>query len=219
MILAAILMILLPADDDTPCSLMSEMPNWPQLSQDVLRPGDKVSLTLMWRDGPFGSKPVPQRCFRRLKVSGPAVFDKKVGLQIADTAKAGDTVTISVLIDGKPKEYRIAITGREEQVLTGTWRPRSNKDCRGKVPGEIVFTANGYYSFTFPEMMVETMTSGGGRFRWDAATSQLFLDDTLRGKAWFEGKTLVLDGVEFDQTAPPPLPGQPAPPPCRLVLG
>lgn len=201
------------------CKQIGTMPVGAELSRSVIRPGNRVGVRLYWVDGPFGSKDVPLRCVKKLRVAGPAQLTRDGKVAIASEAKSGDVVTLSMQIGGTPARRMIRITGRDEQVLTGKWRPRSSEHCRGRLPAEIVFGDDGRYSFTFPEQMVETMISGGGTYSWNQASGALTMSWSPDAHtARFEGERLVLTGVEFDLPPPPP-PGAPAPPPCRLVLG
>jgi hypothetical protein len=179
-----------PKDPPPPpyCDQIESMPNWPAMSDWVYRPGARLPFKMMWRDGPFGEKEVPKRCMTKPKVTGAATLEKDGVVRVKETAQGGEEFSISLKIDGKPQVYTYKVTGADEQVLFGKWHPRSNQSCRGRIPGEIVFGTAGRYSYTFPEQMIETMTSGGGRYRWDQATREL-------------------------------LPGEPTPPPCRIVLG
>lgn len=189
------------------------------LSQSVVRPGDRLTLHFYYRDGPDGEKDIPKRCVKDFAVTGPARIARDGAIEIGGAARSGDTVTLSMRIGDSAQRRTIRITGRDEQVLTGKWRPVSSENCQGRIPAEIVFGDEGRYSFTFAEQMVETMVSGGGSYSWDPATGALVMGwSPYPTKARFEGDRLVLEGVVFDPV-PPPLPGEPVPPPCRLVLG
>lgn len=201
------------------CKHIGSMPVGAELSRTVVRPGERVGVHLYWRDGPFGNKDVPRRCVKKLRVAGPARLAKGGAIEIGTEAKSGDIVTLSMEIGGTPARRAIKITGRDEQVLTGKWRPLASEHCQGRLPAEIVFDDDGRYTFTFPEQMVETMISGGGTYSWDQTSGALTMSWSPGARtARFEGDKLLLEGVEFEMPPPPP-PGEPAPPPCRLVLG
>jgi len=201
------------------CKHVGSSPVGAEIGKRVVRPGDRVTASLYYYDGPFGQKDVPRRCVKKLRVTGPATLARDGAILIAADARSGDTVTLSMVIGGNPASRKIRITGRDEQVLTGKWHVVSSEHCQGRMPAEIVFADDGSYTFTFPEQMVETMISGGGKYSWDAATGALKMSwSPYAQTARFDGDKLMFVGVEFDMVPPPP-PGEPAPPPCRMVLG
>lgn len=189
-----------------------------EISPEVIRPGTRVKVHLSYRDGPDGAKDIPRRCVKALRVTGPARLTREGDIEIADEARSGDRVTLSMRIGANPTSRTLKITGRDEQVLVGTWHPVSSQDCRGRIPAEVIFADDGSYVFTFADQMVETMVSGGGTYRWDSETGALTMSwSPGQTTARFDGDRLVLEGVEFEPAPPPP--GEPAPPPCRIVLG
>lgn len=189
-----------------------------QFDRAVLRPGDETAIEFVYRDGPDGEKAIPQRCITSLRVKGPARLRGARRLQVRPDARAGAEIILSMRVGGLPYSRAVKVTGREQQVLTGTWHLIESRNCRARLPSEIRFFDNGGYDFTFPEAMVETMTSGNGSYTWDQATGALSLGGEWRGTARFEGKRLVMEGVYFDSRWVP-MPGEPVPPPCRIVLG
>lgn len=185
---------------------------------EVLRPGEEAAIAYRYRDGPDGEKVIPPQCITRLALKGPAQLRSAEKLRIDRDAKAGEEITLSMRIGGQPYSRTVKVTGRDQQVLTGTWHLVESRNCRARLPSEMRFFENGGYDFTFPEAMVETMTSGSGSFTWDSTTGALSLGGYWRGTARFEGPRLVLEGPFFDWPTSDP-PGTPTPPPCRMVLG
>ena len=185
----------------------------------VARPGDRLTLSFEYRDGPDGAKPVPLRCVEKLRVRGRAALERNYAVRITNDAAAGSTVRVAVLIGGVERVADIVVTGRDEQVLTGSWSQRSAEHCFGRELAELTFSTDGGYSFTFPEQMVETMTSGSGRYRWDPATGALQMGN-YSGVARRDGNMLTIEGIDVLAVPPPPEPGvaPKAPPPCRIVL-
>ena len=188
------------------------------LDPEVLRPGDEVNIAYRYRDGPDGEKVIPPQCITRLALKGPARLRSAEKLRIDRKAKAGEAITLSMRIGGLPYSRTVKVTGADQQLLTGTWRMIESRNCPSRLPAEIRFYDDGGYDFTFPEAMVETMTSGRGEFRWDPASGALSLGGNWRGTARFEGKRIVMEGLWFDILRMP-MRGEPVPPPCRIVLG
>lgn len=186
----------------------------------VARPGDRLKISFEYRDGPAGFKPVPLRCVDKMRVHGRAALERNYVVRITNDAPAGAPVRVVALIGGVEQSAEIIVTGRDQQVLTGKWHPVSAQGCRGRALGEMVFGQDGGFSFTFRNEMIETRTSGGGRYDWDAASGRLTLNGRA-GLARFVDGQLMVDGFDFDpQDLPVPPPGTvPAPPPiCRIVL-
>jgi len=188
----------------------------------VARPGDRLSREYWYRDGPDGEKPVPRQCVEKMRVKGDAAVISKGGIRITGDAKAGSVVTAVALIGGREVSANLTVVGRGQPVLTGKWRQISAEHCHGRRLAELIFTTEGTYSFTFPDRMIETMTSGGGSYRWDPASGRIDLGHGWVGLARRSGSALTIDGVDFDPRAlPPPLPPGTASPPravCRIVL-
>lgn len=215
MLLTALALLAASAAD---CRHIGESLRAARYDREVLRPGDDVGIDYVYRDGPDGEKAIPGRCISALTVKGPARLRGRTRIAVRPDAKAGEEIILSMRIGGLPYSRTVKVTGREQQVLTGRWGVVESRNCQARLPAEIRFYDNGGYDFTFPDAMIETMTSGGGAFRWDPATGALSLGGYWQGTARFEGKRLVIEGIEFDLPRPP-MPGAPTPPPCRIVLG
>lgn len=215
MLLTALVLLAAGAAD---CRHIGESLRAARYDREVLRPGDETAIEFVYRDGPDGEKTIPRQCITDLRVKGPARLRGKQRLQVRPDAKAGEEVALSMRIGGLPYSRAVKVTGRDQQVLTGTWHVVESQHCRARLPSEIRFFDNGGYDFTFPEAMVETMTSGSGSYTWDQASGALSLGGEWRGTARFEGTRLVMVGPYFD-SAYVPGPGETPPPPCRIVLG
>lgn len=198
------------------CAHIGESANWFRTTPEVARPGDVVTLDHRYSDGPYGDKPVPAVCIRKIAVTGPARVARDGTLRIDPRAAAGSVVEVRTRIGRADRSQRFTIVGRNQQVLTGTWHLESAEHCR-RAPAEFVFSTEGRYSYTFAEQMVETMTSGGGAYRWDSASGVLDLGNGRPPvQARREGARLVIEGLDFDVVPSPPF--GPAPPPCILKL-
>lgn len=171
----------------------------------VTRPGDTIELAARWRDGPFGVKEIPLACLKKWQVDPKQAVlssDRRT-LRFADDVPAGSSVSVSAMFGKSVIRGSFKITGREERVLYGTWSEASSTGCgrNARRVAELTFGYNGGYSFTFPDMMVETMTSGGGNYTWDAVAGTLKLGANT-GKATLSSDTLTLEGLKFDWVAP-----------------
>jgi hypothetical protein len=124
-------------------------------------------------------------------------------INIGDDAVAGQIYWVRASLHGRKFEATFRVTGRDEQVLVGKWSQTEAAGCGngGRRVAELVFSQDGRYSYTFPDMMVETMTSGSGKYKWDAAGHALDLDGNV-AKATLNGDTLMIEGYVFDPTPP-----------------
>ncbi|WP_342248807.1 hypothetical protein [Sphingomonas sp. OTU376] len=215
MLLTALALLAAGAAD---CRHIGESLRAARYDREVLRPDDETNIEYVYRDGPDGEKVIPQRCIADLAVKGPARLRGRQRLLVRSDAKGGEEIALSMRIGGMPYSRTVKVTGRDQQVLTGTWHVVESQHCRTKLPSEIRFFDNGGYDFTYPEAMVETMTSGSGSYTWHQASGALSLGGEWRGTARFEGRRLVMVGPYFD-SAYVPGPGEILPPPCRIVLG
>jgi hypothetical protein len=176
----------------------------------VTRPGDTIELAARWRDGPFGVKEIPLACLKKWQVDPKQAVlssDRRT-LRFADDVPAGSSVSVSAMFGKSVIRGSFKITGRDEQVLYGTWSEASSTGCGtgARRVAELVFSQRGGYSFTFPDMMVETMTSGGGRYRFDADAGTLELDGD-KFAATLDGAMLTLAGKRFDNSVMPEILG------------
>lgn len=188
----------------------------------VARPGDRLKLGFTYRDGPDGDKPVPLQCVEKLRVRGRAALERNYVMRITNDAQAGSVVRAVVLIGGREIYADIVVVGRDQQVLTGTWHPVSMQNCRGRALGELAFSAEGGFSYTFRSEMMETRTSGGGRYTWDGASGRLTLNGRA-GVARLADGGLSVTGFDLDPGEPMPVPppGSPQPssrPACHILL-
>jgi hypothetical protein len=185
----------------------------------VARPGDRMTLSFVYRDGPDGEKAVPLQCLQQLRVKGRAALERERVVRITGDAASGDKVRVVARIGDSEVLADITVTGRDEQVLAGQWSQASAEHCYGRRLAELIFTADGRYSYTFPEQAFETMVSGTGSYRWDPATGALALGN-YKGIARRDGGTLTIEGIDIEGVPPVYPPGE-APPdagPCRIVL-
>ena len=176
----------------------------------ITRPGDTIELAARWRDGPFGVKELPLACLKNWRVDArqATLAKDRRTLRFAEDLPAGAVVSISATLGKDVIEGSFRITGHDEKVLYGTWSEASSTGCGkdARRVAELVFSQRGGYSFTFPDMMVETMTSGAGRYRFDADAGTLELDGD-KFAATLDGNTLTLAGKRFDNAVMPEILG------------
>lgn len=187
----------------------------------VARQGDTVELTgfsVRFNGGPV--EQVPDACVTDWKVEGEGVKLLKGGkIKIDPSAVPGTEIRFSAQIGGAQgrRGYgSFKIIGLNQKVLSGTFGVRRQERCETPQIAEMSFSADGHYSYTRPEHMVETMVSGSGRYRWDGDTGKLELGGTAEpfvaertGTAkWVDG-ALVLEGVDPSGTSSS----------CRITLG
>lgn len=187
----------------------------------VPRQGDTLELTgysVRFNGGPV--EPVPAKCVRDWKVEGDGVKLLRGGrIQIDAKAVPGTEIRFSAQIGGEQggRGYgSFKIIGLEQKVLSGTFGVRTQEGCDTPKIAEMSFSAQGHYSYTLPQHMVETMVSGSGRYRWDGDTGKLELGGTAEPFAaqrtgtakWIDG-ALVLEGLDPGGSS-----GS-----CRITLG
>jgi len=187
----------------------------------VARQGTTVELTgysVRFNGGPV--EPVPAECVRDWKIEGEGVKLLRGGrVEIDAKAVPGTEIRLSAQIGGERggRGYgSFKIIGLDQKVLSGTFGVRRQERCDTPKIAEMTFSADGHYSHTLPEHMVETMVSGSGRYRWDGDTGKLELGGTAEpfvpqrtGTAkWIEG-ALVLEGVDPGGSSVS----------CRITLG
>ncbi len=139
------------------------------------------------------------RCVQGLRVSTPqASFSPDLrSIRLAPGIARGGVVTISGTFEGKPLVLDIRIMDPGEELLDGIWSERSRSGaCAGSKIAELVFGPYGY-SYTYPEAMIETMTSGSGIYSWRPASGKLTLDEVGYAARLSTDGTLVIDGYPF----------------------
>lgn len=134
-----IILLAVAAAGPGPCVMDEDTKRFPDMGQTayfrgdafVVRPGDTISLTAEWRDGPFGEKQLPLPCLQKWSVDpkqATLAKDRRT-LRIADDVPAGSVVAISAMIGKQRVTGTFRITGRDEKVLYGKWTEASSSGC------------------------------------------------------------------------------------------
>ncbi|RYD54267.1 MAG: hypothetical protein EOP60_08045 [Sphingomonadales bacterium] len=174
----------------------------------VARQGETIELVPMsvrFHGGP--TEPVPLECATDWEVKGEGVKLLPGGkIKIRADAVPGTQINYSGHIGGKGggRGYgAFTIIGAQQKVLSGTFIVRTQQRCHTPKIAEMRFSSNGFYTYTLPADMVESMVSGSGTYRWDGDTGKIELGGTSEpfealktGTAkWVDG-TLVLEGID-----------------------
>jgi hypothetical protein len=176
----------------------------------VPRQGATVTLVPM-RVAGNGRIPeeMPSECLKDWKVEGEGVKlvrakgSARRQLRIAPDAVPGREIRFTARNGDREVYGRLVVIARDAQVLSGTFHTVEQGGCWGPEVAEMTFSADGHYTWTRPGEMFETMVSGSGGYRWDAATGVLDLFHPEQpgrvlqhGTAkWVDGR-LVLDSIE-----------------------
>lgn len=168
----------------------------------TIRQGDRVPVRYGRTHGPDGTYPLSPKCLRNWKISDPRVKLTKDRLTILvppDLPPGTEVTILADYDDGHGAAVGFQVIARDAPTLAGTWRETAREGCEGRRIAEMVFSTAGRFSYTVPEQMVETMVTGAGDYRWDAATGALAMGSApnfpWRGTARRAGGTLVLEGI------------------------
>ncbi len=177
----------------------------------IARQGTELTLHPMLYRGPMGPLDVPVACLSDVAVSpaGAATLSAdRTRLTISPEAASGAVVTVTARFHDEVGRHEIRVVGRDEVVLTGTWRQDRVKCDPGRAPGEPVrelrIDDKGTFGVTYqpfesytdfwgdltfePSTGAVSMTRSGGNF-----TPQILDGD---GTARLDGeRRLILEGV------------------------
>ncbi|MBX9574394.1 MAG: hypothetical protein K2X07_02015 [Caulobacteraceae bacterium] len=181
------------------------------LDPPVARQGADVNLTAFWFQGPHvPPTPVAIGCLRDLAVSpaGAATLSRDGRLRLAADAPSGEMLTVSARVLDAQASVSTRVVGRDEPVLTGTWRQDRIKCDPGREPGEPVrelkVTGDGRFNVTYQPF--ESYVDIWGALSFDPAAGTVALtpdggnfDPPIfdgEGRARLDGeRRLILDGV------------------------
>jgi hypothetical protein len=181
------------------------------ITPSVARQGATLSLSAVLQPEPWSAEPLPLACLSSVQVApaGAATLDRSVGvITVADDAVPGTEVVVTAGFGGQTGSTRFRVVGRDQVVLTGTWRQDRVKCDPGLEPGEPVrelkFGDDGSFGATFQPF--ERYVDYWGSVEFDPATGAIDLSPSggnftpplldLEGQARLEGeRRLILDGV------------------------
>lgn len=153
------------------------------LGPPIARQGADMIVEVREPVGAYAPRPIPPELLTGWKATpaGQVVVarDGKSMRVLAD-ATPGTNVTLSASFCRKREIGRtVRIVGKDEPVLTGTWREQS-KQCAGETPNdpvnEIEFKDIGEFSVTY--FPFESYRDYWGKFEFDAATGMLNMTTT-----------------------------------------
>lgn len=177
----------------------------------VARQGATLTVGAAVMNGPYGATDLPVRCLSDWRVSpaGAAVLSAdRASLMISPEAAPGAIVTVTAHYRDAAAAARFRVVGRDEVVLTGTWRQDRVKCDPGQAPGEPVrelkVMDDGRFNVTYQPF--ESYVDIWGVFGFDPASGALTLTPDGGnfappifdgdGTARLEGeRRLILDGV------------------------
>lgn len=181
------------------------------LDPPVARQGTALTLTAFWFQGPHQPpEPVALACLRDVAVTpaGAATLSRDGRLRLAADAPSGTMLTVSARVLASQSSVSTLIVGRDEPVLTGTWRQDRVKCDPGREPGEPVrelkVTGDGRFNVTYQPF--ESYVDYWGPMTFDAATGAIVLTPEggnftpplldVEGTARLEAENrLILEGV------------------------
>jgi hypothetical protein len=146
----------------------------------IARQGERLTLNAAMMRAPGSGEPLALDCLVTVRV-GPATaarWDADQGqVVILPDAPPGTIVTISTGYRDNQATHEVRVVGRDEVVLTGTWRQDAVKCEPGRAPGEPVrelkFTDSGRFNATYQPF--ESYVDYWGTVTFDAATGAIAL--------------------------------------------
>lgn len=175
----------------------------------LVRQGATLSLSAVLQPEPWSAEPLPVGCLTNVRVSPASAATVSDGtISVAPDALAGTEVTLTAAYRGETGSTRFRVVGRDEVVLTGTWRQDRVKCDPGWAPGEPVrelkIRDDGSFGATFQPF--ESYVDYWGSVAFDPETGAVRLQPSggnftpplldLEGTARLEGeRRLILDGV------------------------
>lgn len=178
---------------------------------DVARQGSALLIRPSLYRGPMGPLPMPAACLTDVTVSPASAAQLTPGrdqIVLAPDAPPGTVVTLSARYRDDVDAHEIVVAGRDQVVLTGTWRQDSVKCEQGRAPGqpvrELKVGDDGRFGVTYQPF--ETYVDWWGDLTFDPATGSLALSRTgdnanpplldLQGAARLESeRRLILSDV------------------------
>lgn len=181
----------------------------------IARQGADIKIIISEPVGPYPPRPVPPELLTGWKAAPAGQVNlARDGskLTVIPTATPGTEVTLTASFCGQRDITRtIRIVGKDEPVLTGTWREQS-KVCTGETPqdpvNELEFKDTGDFSVTY--FPFESYRDYWGNAAFDAQAGALTMTTTggnrvptgadLSGKVTLrDEKTLILEGFFLSQ--------------------
>ncbi|WP_298124146.1 hypothetical protein [Brevundimonas sp.] len=146
----------------------------------IARQGESLTLNAAMMRAPGGGEPLDLACLVAVRVT-PATaarWDAAQGQVIVlPDAPPGTIVTVSTGYRDNQATHEFRVVGRDEVVLTGTWRQDAVKCEPGRAPGEPVrelkFTDSGRFNATYQPF--ESYVDYWGTVTFDAATGAIAL--------------------------------------------
>lgn len=177
----------------------------------IARQGAQLALHASVSPGPWTATPVPNACLREVQVSpagAATVGPQGASIRLASDVAHGTLVTVTARYGDETGRVQMRVVGRDEVVLTGTWRQDRVKCDPGREPGEPVremkFTDDGKFNVTYQPF--ESYVDYWGPMTFDAATGAIVLTPEggnftpplldVEGTARLESETrLILEGI------------------------
>lgn len=181
------------------------------VSPALARQGATLDVGAAVSPAPWSSEDLPTRCLSSLEASPAGAVSVAPGrdaITIAADAAPGTEVTLTARYRQETGSVRFRVVGRDEVVLTGTWRQDRVKCDPGREPGqplaELKFTDDGKFGATWQPF--ESYVDYWGDLTFDPATGALDMTPTggnfvpplldTEGKARLDGeRRLILEGV------------------------
>lgn len=177
----------------------------------VARQGAQLTISATVSPAPWSATPLPTACLRDVEISpaGAATLGPRAEtLTLAADATPGSLITVTARYGQETGRMELRVVGRDEVVLTGTWRQEAVKCDPGRAPGEPIrelkFTGEGRFNVTWQPF--ESYVDYWGGMTFDATTGAIALAPEggnftpplldVEGTARLESPNrLVLDGV------------------------
>ncbi|HEV2082581.1 MAG TPA: hypothetical protein VGR32_09025 [Brevundimonas sp.] len=181
------------------------------VSPALARQGAPLTVGAAVSPAPWSSETLPSHCLSSLEASPAAVVSIAPGrdaVTISPDAAPGTEVTLTGRYRQDTGSVRFRVVGRDEVVLTGTWRQDRVKCDPGHVPGqplaELKFTDDGKFGATWQPF--ESYVDYWGSIAFDPGTGAVTLTPTggnfvpplldVEGTARLDGdRRLILEGV------------------------
>ena len=146
----------------------------------VARQGAQLTISASVSPAPWSATPLPTACLREVEISPAGAATLGPGaetLTLAADATPGSLITVTARYGQETGRMELRVVGRDEVVLTGTWRQERVKCDPGLEPGEPIrelkFTGDGRFNVTWQPF--ESYVDYWGPMTFDATTGAIVL--------------------------------------------